>query len=405
MSREQYRQTCRAQDDPDDSRLDFPPPRSNMRAMRLLDRYLLRELLIPLAYCLGGFLVSWITFDLINELATFQRRQLLPRDIAEYYLVKAPELLVTIMPVALLLALLYALTNHARHHEITAIRAAGVSLWRACAVYLGVGAAFSVVLLMLNEWLVPDANEAANLVLARRDPATAGGPGPEWKLNLAFSNEPERRQWIIGAFHRETGEMRGPNFWWTLPDGSRRQLSAARGVYRRGQWEFEEVREFFYTNNVALPIEVRTNRVLALSELTETPEQIRSEIKFSELSNVSAAKRPRLSLREIRDYQRLHPALPAREAAKLETQFHGRLAEPWTCLVVVLIAIPFGAPSGRRNVFVGVAASIFIAFTYVLILQFSMAAGTGNYLPGWLAAWLPNAVFASVGAGLIQRVR
>ena len=32
--------------------------------MRLLDRYLLRELLVPLGYCLGGFLIFWISFDL-----------------------------------------------------------------------------------------------------------------------------------------------------------------------------------------------------------------------------------------------------------------------------------------------------------------------------------------------------
>ena len=36
--------------------------------MRLLDRYLLRELLVPLGYCLGGFLVFWITFDVFSEL-------------------------------------------------------------------------------------------------------------------------------------------------------------------------------------------------------------------------------------------------------------------------------------------------------------------------------------------------
>ena len=45
-------------------------------------------------------------------------------------LIRTPELLVLVLPVAFLLALLYALTNHARHHELTAIRAAGVSLWR-----------------------------------------------------------------------------------------------------------------------------------------------------------------------------------------------------------------------------------------------------------------------------------
>ena len=86
--------------------------------MRLLDRYLLRELLIPLGYCLCGFLIFWVFSDLFTSLADFQKKKLLAWDIAEYYLVSMPEFLVVVVPIALLLALLYALTNHARHHEI-----------------------------------------------------------------------------------------------------------------------------------------------------------------------------------------------------------------------------------------------------------------------------------------------
>src|SRR5688572_4408672 len=98
--------------------------------MRLLDRYLLRELLMPFAYCLGGFLLVWISSDLFDKIGDFQEARLTALDIAEYYVVKSPELLAIVLPVALLLGLLYALTQHARHNEITAMRAAGVSLWR-----------------------------------------------------------------------------------------------------------------------------------------------------------------------------------------------------------------------------------------------------------------------------------
>ena len=52
--------------------------------MRLLDRYLLRELLIPLGYCLGGFLVFWIAFDLFSDLGAFQQEKLKPLEIGEY---------------------------------------------------------------------------------------------------------------------------------------------------------------------------------------------------------------------------------------------------------------------------------------------------------------------------------
>ena len=119
--------------------------------MRLLDRYLLRELLIPLGYCLCGFLLFWITSDMFVRLGEFQKKGLLARDIAEYYVVMLPEFLVLVLPIALLLALLYALTNHARHNEVTAIRAAGVSLWRLSIPYLGVGLLASLALFATNE--------------------------------------------------------------------------------------------------------------------------------------------------------------------------------------------------------------------------------------------------------------
>src|SRR5687767_2329431 len=112
--------------------------------MRLLDRYLLRELLVPFGYCLFGFLIFWISSDVFTQLSDFQKFRLKVADIVELYLVRMPEMLVTVLPVAFLLALLYTLTNHARHHELTAIRAAGVSLLRLSFPYLFVGVALSL---------------------------------------------------------------------------------------------------------------------------------------------------------------------------------------------------------------------------------------------------------------------
>src|ERR1019366_7139514 len=145
--------------------------------MRLLDRYLLRELLIPLGYCVCGFLLFWITADMFVKLGEFQRKGLVARDIAAYYVFVLPDFLVLVLPIALLLALLYALTNHARHQEITAIRAAGVSLWRLSVPYLAVGFLASLGLFAANEFWVPATAERANAIQKRHqapDPKALG---------------------------------------------------------------------------------------------------------------------------------------------------------------------------------------------------------------------------------------
>jgi lipopolysaccharide export system permease protein len=73
--------------------------------------------------------------------------------------------------------------------------------------------------------------------------------------------------------------------------------------------------------------------------------------------------------------------------------------------VVVLIALPFGAASGRRNVFAGVAGSIVICLAYFALMEISLAAGTSGFLPAWLAGWLPNIVFTMTGVWMTSRVR
>jgi lipopolysaccharide export LptBFGC system permease protein LptF len=111
-----------------------------------------------------------------------------------------------------------------------------------------------------------------------------------------------------------------------------------------------------------------------------------------------------LSIRELLDYKRLHAGDSSRSAL-VDTKLHGRVAAPWTCLVVVLIALPFGAMSARRNVYVGVASSLSICFSYFVLLQVCLALGVRGTVPPWLAAWAPNGLFALAGVGLTWRVR
>jgi LPS export ABC transporter permease LptG len=372
--------------------------------MRLLDRYLLRELLIPLGYCLGGFLMFWIAFDLFSELGAFQQDRLKPLEIARYYLVLTPKLLQdVILPAALLLALLYALTNHARHQELTAMRAAGLSLWRLCLPYLAVGFCCSVFLYLLNEHWLPNSSERAEEI--RKQHSQVPIRDRAWQLNLIFRNDSDDRFWRIRAYNVDTGEMLDPYVAWRLPDGSHRQLIAERGVRSNGVWTFFGVRETVPDPTPDSPKVWEQTNILEVAEFSETPEQIRSEIKINQLTGIKAAKSPQLSIAEILHYKRLHPRLHPSTRALLDTQLYARLAGPWTCLVVVLIAIPFGAPGGRRNVFVGVAASIFICFAYFVVQRFGMTLGTGGYLPALLAAWLPNALFGAAGIWLTARVR
>ena len=370
--------------------------------MRLLDRYLFRELFTPMAYCLGGFLIFWISYDLFTELEELQERKLHLLDVIGYSVAKTPEFLVTILPVALLLALLYTLTHHARHNEITAMRAAGVSLWRICAPYFAFGLAASVALFALNESLVPRSNDWADQILHRYvhnpDDTTTH------KEQTSYFNAGARRWWKFAEYRANTTEMTGPNVGWFLPDGSWREVRADRAVHTNGVWIFFNATEYEQTSQSVPEIPILVTNVLAMPQFKETPKDIERDIRFSKYESLNPRKL-NIPLAELWGHLRAHPEYTPAQASVWRTKFDGRLAAPWTCLVVVLIAIPFGAASGRRNLFFGVAGSIFICFGFFVVQQFSLAFGSGGYLAAWLAAWLPNLIFGGMGLWLTARVR
>jgi lipopolysaccharide export system permease protein len=373
--------------------------------MRLFDRYLLRELLIPLCYCLGGFLIFWIAGDLFNQLGSFKSHHLLAQDVAEYYVVRAPEFLVLVTPIALLLSLLYALSNHARHNELTAIGAAGVSLWRACVPYFMVGLAFGAGSFAASEFWVPKSSELADQILARRlDPASAARDR-DVQTGGYFKNARDHRIWQMDAYNFRTHVMNGPKVTSILPGGSTRWLIAKLAMRAGDVWTFYDVEDFeLQPGRGATSKPTLKTNVLAMPEFTETPERINRELRINRRLSVRAVRAVELSIGEILDYLRLHrDDLTPQDSWWLRTQLQEQIAAPWTCVVVVLIAIPFGAVSARRNVFAGVASGMVICFGYFLLLRLGLALGSGGLLPAWVAAWLPNVTFAVIGIWMMRR--
>jgi len=370
--------------------------------MRLLDRYLFRELLTPLAVCLIGIQAFVIVFTVFTDSQKIQDAKLHFGETIEYAAASAMDFIPIVLPIALLLALLITLTYYARHNEITAMRAAGLSLWRICAPYFAVGLATSAALFVLNESLVPGCTAWADRILHRYvpnpdDTATQQG-------YRSYFNAGARRLWQFKEYRAKTTEMADTKVSWPLPDGSWRELKAERAVHTNGVWMFFNATEYEQTSRTAPELPLLMTNALTIPQFGETPKDIERDIRFSKYESLNPRKL-NIPLAELWEHLQAHPEYTPAQAAKWRTMFDGRLAAPWTCLVVVLIAIPFGAASGRRNLFFGVAGSIFICFGFFVVQQFSLAFGSGGYLPPWLAAWLPNMIFGVVGLLLTARVR
>ncbi|HEY4414088.1 MAG TPA: LptF/LptG family permease [Verrucomicrobiae bacterium] len=373
--------------------------------MRLHDRYIFRELLTPLAYCLGGFTAFWIPLFFFTEMETIQDRKLHLSDTIEYCVAGLPQFFILTFPLLLLLSLLYALTHHARHNEITALRAAGVSLWRLCAPYFVVGLVATGIYFAFNELVVPGCSRWSDEILNRYVVKQDNAKNKTEFENNGYQADHAHRLWLFNKYDAKTTIMLGPRVSWNLPDGSGHALMASAAFYTNGVWQFTNVQLFVLDGSQRNWVPVSTTNEIAMPEFDETPKQILRELKFNDANGLLASRGVDIPLAELASYMRQNKNISDKDKPRLLTKFHGRIAAPWTCLVVVFIAIPFSAAPGRRNLFFGVAGSIFICFAFFVLQQVGLGMGANGYLPAWLAAWLPNLIFTALGVFLTLRIR
>ncbi len=123
--------------------------------MRILDRYVVRQLLPVWLWCLLLFLFLSCLIDLFEHLDEILRYQIPARTVAQYYLNFAPLVFVRASSLALLLSAAFVGTRLSRHQEFLAMNASGTSLLRASVPFLFVGWLASLCVFFINDQVVP----------------------------------------------------------------------------------------------------------------------------------------------------------------------------------------------------------------------------------------------------------
>lgn len=141
--------------------------------MRLLDRYLLRQLIIPLVFAF----VSLTGFLLLNQVARrfgeLAGKGLPWSVIGEVFLLCIPFIVAMTLPMAILVAVLYALSHLAADNEITAMRASGISITQILAPLVLAGTVLSLLNFAFSDQVLPRSNVALKsllLIIQRKKP-------------------------------------------------------------------------------------------------------------------------------------------------------------------------------------------------------------------------------------------
>jgi lipopolysaccharide export system permease protein len=359
--------------------------------MRLLDRYIVRNFLQPFGYCIFGFLSIWLIYDLSDNSSTIFDGSVSFLSVVQFYWTQIPEVMVILLPVALLLALLFALGRMSRSNEIVSMLTAGVSVPRLVLPLLFIGLLTTGFTLAFNYSL------AAHAELARKnffDEVRRGGPRDVVISGQVFRNRTDDRTWYISRFRPNTNEFNGVQIVQQDPQGNIiRNYIATEAFYEPAtkNWRLEKTKVVDYdvAGNIA---DEKLVSSLTIPGWSETPFRLSS-------ANV----RPEfLGISELREYLHFNADFPETLLAPFRTQLQYRWALPWTCFVVTIMATPLGIGFSRRGILSSVAAAIGLVFTMNFLTHLFLALGEGDRVSPFVAAWTPNLIFLVVGIYLLH---
>jgi lipopolysaccharide export system permease protein len=361
------------------------------RLIRPLDRYVFGEFWKIFVATALGFPLLVIVIDLTDHLRGYLDRKIPVHDVALSYLYWIPDSMFMVLPAAVLFATVFAIGGFTRHAELTAAKASGISFYRMIMpIFLG-----SVIACGLDIGLgeISPATNKRRSELLNEDKASTGA----YRFNFAYSGE-FGRVYKVSELRSDSGRIHGLQI-------ERKGLGAGyptyllvadSGIYRpnnrrhpwvlaRGAMNVVSDTGSTFTVSFAAAYDKRfVERPLEM--MTKSPDP--HNMRYKEISRyINAIERSGGDA----NLSRVERAL--------------KIAVPVTCIIIALFGAPLATSTQRGGSAYGVGVSLATTMIFLLMIQLTRAIGGKGVISPDLAAWIPGAIFATLGLILLARVR
>jgi lipopolysaccharide export system permease protein len=363
--------------------------------MTLLHRYIFSTLLRNFVLSASGFTFLFLIIDVFDRIDN-----ILPEDapfglILEYFLLKVPFMLSTMMPVAMMVSVMLTFGVLSKNSELTAMRAAGLKiLWISKPAFI-FAAVMGFVTLLFNETLVPyctrRVKEIYNIDIQQKDKKGGYSQADFWWRNGSD---------FYSASIFDSRDNTLHDFAWLTLDRTfqiNKRFDAASVAWLGGDlgWSMAKVTEY----NILYAADTKSRpEVNVVGRYRQLPLAIRdSPQEFYDVKTDPDT----MSFRQLRRFMRRQAAngVPiSGYYADLQQKF----SFPFVVLIVVAVVLPFSLKSARSgSLAMGFVAALVVAFSYYAVHSFSLAMGRAELWPPLLAAWMANILMGIVGAILL----
>ena len=362
--------------------------------MKVLDRYLIRELFFPvLAMTLTLIFLILIAdlFDNIDDLITHKT----PTEvILRYYLSLTPYAFSQTVAWATWLGTIFLLVNLGLNNETIAMKAAGLKISAIIRPILFLGFLIGIFVFLVNDRIVPKAYSTAINLREIYIEKNKTREDLEVIQNVTFFSG-GKYLYYFRKFFPNQGKVQDVILLW-ITEGernARQKMVAESGQWDGQQWTFQGVMEYQMDSQGRILGEPRRIASKSYPEIKTSPQELVAASSESTF----------LSYRELKKtVQKLKENGINVDAEKVE--LHNRLAAPWQGLVMMLVAVPILAPTRNRKAIAGsVLFCIGLIFLYHVTGAISLALGKAGKIFPFLSAWASNILFAIGSLFMLDR--
>lgn len=359
--------------------------------MKTIRRYLYGEIVRAVGFVLLAFLALFLFFDLIDELNDLGRGAFDNPDlqyglhhVLAYIGLQTPNRIYELLPMAVLIGTVWVLARMANTSEFTILRTSGLGPWRALRTLLGLGAVFVVATFTIGDYLAPWTGQQAQLLKARFEGRISQGATGVW---LKERQGDQHFSINVGAMNADRGLEKIQIFEFSDGGALVSTLRAERGRIEGGGWLLQQVqqREFQDSQRLNVSGALVVNHHTQIAWATDIS---------TEMVAVALLRPERMRTVDLFGYIQ-HLNNNEQNAQRYEIEFWRKVFYPLSCLVMVVLALPFAylhARSGGVAGYVFVGVMIGISF-FLLNNMFGFIGNLRQWTP-WFAAGLPSMIYS-----------
>ena len=354
--------------------------------MKTIRRLIFGEVTYAVLFVTAGFLALFSFFDLVDQIQAIGRPNALGYQLPQaliYVALLIPSHLYELLPITVLIGTIFVMARLAQSSEFTILRTSGLGPGRALRTLLLAGVGFVVLTFAIGDYVAPWSNRAAQLLKARYDGnITIGQTGAWLKEKQPYGQFATN----VSAIAPD-GRMLGVRIFEFDNQGRLVSMTKAEsGQFdQRSAWLLDQVDRTEFIFDAAKDARIERNKLASYRWPTELS---------AEMVSTAVLKPDRMGTIDLYQYI-THLDANGQAAQRYEIEFWKKVFYPLSCLVMVVLALPFAYLHFRSEgisgyVFGGVMAGISFFFLnnvsgYVGELQ--------NWQP-WLTAALPGLIYS-----------